>query len=277
VIGPRPLKMATPAVENTLNDPAPVPQETPSPALRKAVAREWLDSLQSLATTVVIAVFVITFLVQAFQIPSESMENTLLIGDYLLVDKFSFGNSGAWTSVLPYQKIRHGDIIVFKWPVHPEQHFVKRVIGVPGDRVHLVNGKVFVNGTPVSEDYAVHKLLNHDSFRDDFPSRRSTSPNVTSSWWAEIPLLTRQKDLMVPEGQYFVLGDNRDESLDSRYWGLVPRENIVGKPLIIYFSLRQIEDDPFALPADDKIERFAYRIWHLPAMARWDRMMQIVK
>jgi len=268
--------MATPAVENTLNESAPVPQQT-APAPRKTVAREWLDPLQSLATTVVIAVFVITFLVQAFQIPSESMENTLLIGEYLPVDKFSFANSGAWTSVLPYQKIRHGDIIVFKWPVHPEQHFVKRVIGVPGDRIHLVSGKVFVSGVPVDEGYAVHKLLNHDSFRDDFPSRRSTSPNVTSSWWAEIPLLTRQKDLMVPEGQYFVLGDNRDESLDSRYWGLVPRENIVGKPLIIYFSLRQIDDDPFTLAADDKIERFAYRIWHLPAMARWDRMLQIVK
>jgi signal peptidase I len=276
VIGPQPLDMATPAVENTLNESVAAQQQT-APAPLKTVAREWLDPLQSLATTVVIAVFVITFLVQAFQIPSESMENTLLIGDYLLVDKFSFGSGGGWNSFLPYQKIRHGDIIVFKWPVHPEQHFVKRVIGVPGDRIHLVNGKVFVNGAPVSEDYAVHKLLNHDSFRDDFPSRRSISPNVTSSWWAEIPLLTRQKDLMVPEGQYFVLGDNRDESLDSRYWGLVPRENIVGKPLIIYFSLRQIDDDPFTVAADDKIERFAYRIWHLPAMARWDRMLQIVK
>jgi signal peptidase I len=244
---------------------------------RKLAGREWLSPLQSLASTVVIAIFVITFVVQAFQIPSESMENTLLIGDYLLVDKFSFSPGGAWNYVLPYQKIRHGDIIVFRWPVHPEQHFVKRVIGTPGDRIHMVNGTVFVNGTQVTENYAVHKQLNHDSFRDDFPSRRASSPNVTSSWWAEIPSLTRQRDLLVPEGHYFVLGDNRDESLDSRYWGLVPRENIVGKPLIIYFSLRQSDDDLLSMTPDDKIERFAYRVWHLPAMARWDRTLQFVK
>jgi len=276
VIGPRaPINMATPVVDNPVLEPDPAPQR--AEAAPKLAVREWLDPLQSLAFTVVIAIFVITFLIQAFQIPSESMENTLLIGDYLLVDKFSFGPGGPWSNILPYQKIRHGDIVVFRWPVHPEQHFVKRVIGVPGDRIRLVGGKVFVNGTPMDEGYAVHKLLNHDTFRDDFPSRRSISPNVTSSWWAEIPLLTRRSDLMVPEGQYFVLGDNRDESLDSRYWGLVPRENIVGKPLLIYFSLRQNDDDPFTVGADDKIERFAYRIWHLPAMARWDRMLHIVK
>jgi signal peptidase I len=267
--------MATPAVDNPILETTAAPQQAET--ARKLAVREWLDPLQSLAFTVVIAIFVITFVVQAFQIPSESMENTLLIGDYLLVDKFSFGPGGLWSNILPYQKIRHGDIVVFRWPVHPEQHFVKRVIGVPGDRIRLVGGKVFVNGTPMNEGYAVHKLLNHDSFRDEFPSQRSISPNVTSSWWAEIPLLTRRSDLMVPEGQYFVLGDNRDESLDSRYWGLVPRENIVGKPLLIYFSLRQTDDDPFSVAADDKIERFAYRIWHLPAMARWNRMLQIVK
>src|SRR5438128_5575164 len=118
------------------------PSETMIPAHQKPSNTDWPSSLQSLLTTVVIAVFVITFLVQAFQIPSESMENTLLIGDYLLVDKFSLGPGGIWDKVLPYQKIKHGDVIVFKWPVHPEQHFVKRVIGVPGDRIRLINGKV---------------------------------------------------------------------------------------------------------------------------------------
>jgi signal peptidase I len=268
--------MATPVVDNSVQESDQAPRQA-APSVRKPGVRDWMDPLQSLASTVVIAIFVITFLLQAFQIPSESMENTLLIGDYLLVDKFSFGPPGLWNNILPYQKIRHGDIIVFKWPVHPEQHFVKRVIGVPGDRIRLVNGKVLVNGNPVQETYAVHKLLNHDFFRDEFPSRRSLSPNVTSSWWAEIPSLTRNSDLMVPEGEYFVLGDNRDESYDSRYWGFVPRENIVGKPLVIYFSLRQNDDDPLTAASDDKIERFAYRIWHLPAMARWDRMLQLVK
>jgi signal peptidase I len=268
--------MASPVIQDPTTEPAPTPQQQPSDSPR-SVALEWLDPLQSFAATVVIAIFVITFLVQAFQIPSESMENTLLIGDYLLVDKFSLGPGGIWDKTLPYQKIKHGDVIVFKWPVHPEQHFVKRVIGVPGDRIRLVNGKVFVNGTLMNESYAVHKLMNHDSFRDDFPSRRSTSPNVTSSWWAEIPSLIRQSDLMVPEGEYFVLGDNRDESLDSRYWGFVPRENIVGKPLLIYFSMRQNDDDPLTVAADAKIEHFAYRIWHLPAMARWDRVLHVVK
>src|SRR5437879_103259 len=171
--------MVTPAIDNPVQEPVLAAQPGTTEE-RKLAAREWFSSLQSLASTVVIAIFVITFLIQAFQIPSESMENTLLIGDYLLVDKFSFSPGGGWNHVLPYKKIQHGDIIVFRWPVHPEQHFVKRVIGTPGDRIHMVNGSVFVNGTLVNENYAVHKPLNHDSFRDDFPSRRSISPTVTS-------------------------------------------------------------------------------------------------
>ena len=114
-------------------------------------------SLQSLLGTVVIAVFVITFVVQAFQIPSESMENTLLIGDYLLVDKFCYGGNGFWDHFMPYKPVRRGDVVVFHYPVNPEQHFVKRVIGIPGDRVRIVAGKVFVNGNLMAEDYVVHK------------------------------------------------------------------------------------------------------------------------
>src|SRR5881409_616252 len=114
---------------------------------------DWTTSLQSLLATVVIAVFVITFVVQAFQIPSESMENTLLIGDYLLVDKLRYGGGSVWDSVIPYRQVRRGDIIVFHYPVNPVQHFVKRVIGVPGDHVRLMNRQVWVNGLPLKENY----------------------------------------------------------------------------------------------------------------------------
>src|ERR1700758_219478 len=105
---------------------------------------DWISSLQSLLTTVVIAVFVITFIVQAFQIPSESMENTLLIGDYLLVDKLHYGKDPQGEKILPYGHVQRGDIIVFHYPVHPSEHFVKRVVGIPGDRIRLVNRRVYV-------------------------------------------------------------------------------------------------------------------------------------
>src|SRR5277367_3694142 len=119
-------------------------------------AAQWPSSLQSLLTTVVIAVFVIAFVVQAFQIPSESMENTLLIGDYLLVDKLRYGGGGAWNYLMPYRPVRRGDIVVFRYPLNPTQHFVKRVVGVPGDRVRLINRQVYVNGSSLRENYVVH-------------------------------------------------------------------------------------------------------------------------
>ena len=126
-------------------------------------------SLQSLMGTVVIAIFVITFIVQAFQIPSESMENTLLVGDYLLVNKLCYGGQGLGDHLMPYQKIARGDIIVFHYPVDPQQHFVKRVIGVPGDRLRMVNKKVFINGKPMDEPYVRFLEPPNNLFRDDFP------------------------------------------------------------------------------------------------------------
>src|SRR3989440_3995164 len=124
-----------------------------------------LSSMQSLLATVVIAVFVITFVVQAFQIPSESMENTLLIGDYLLVDKLRYGGGGFWDPIMPYRRVRRGDIFVFRYPVNPTQHFVKRVVGVPGDRVRLINRRVYVNGVPSEEGYVRFSSRVHDAFR----------------------------------------------------------------------------------------------------------------
>ena len=236
-----------------------------------------LDSIQFLASTVVIAIFVIVFLTQAFQIPSESMEQTLLIGDYLLVDKVYYGDGGRWGNVLPYHPVERGDIIVFKWPVRPQQHFVKRVIGIPGDRVRMSRGHVLVNGKQVEEKYAVFKATAADSYRDDFPNVRYRSRQVTDDWWQDFPGFIRNGDLLVPEGHYFVLGDNRDQSLDSRYWGFVPRENIVGKPFLIYLSLQTQVPETSASAADDKIGRFGYVLWHLPGLARWNRIMRVVR
>src|SRR5438309_7099332 len=187
---------------------------------------DWTTSLQSLLATVVIAVFVITFVVQAFQIPSESMENTLLIGDYLLVDKLRYGGNSVWDHYLPYRKVHRGDIIVFRYPVNPSQHFVKRVVGVPGDHVRLIKRQVWVNGLPLKEPYVRYSSPIHDVYRDDFPQVDYIAPGEESLWFKQLKQSVQHCELVVPQGKYFVMGDNRDDSLDSRYWGFVPRENI---------------------------------------------------
>ena len=144
-----------------------------------------IGSLQSLAGTVVIAVFVITFIVQAFQIPSESMENTLLVGDYLLVNKLCYGGRGLGDHLMPYQKIARGDIVVFHYPVDPHQHFVKRVIGIPGDRLRLVNKQVWINGTPLREPYVRFLEPPNNMFRDNFPRLDSIPAIGLEGKWHE--------------------------------------------------------------------------------------------
>ena len=240
----------------------------------KRDADGWMSGIQWLCSTVVLAVFVITFIAQAFQIPSESMEKTLLIGDYLLVDKVHYGQGGAWNWLMPYTPINRGDIIVFRYPVHPSQHFVKRVIGIAGDRVHLYRGTVFVNGKVVDESrFAVHNSQQFDAYRDNFPSGNYISPEVNSSWWVEMHSVVHQGDVVVPAGKYFVMGDNRDKSLDSRYWGFVPRDNIIGRPFLIYWSVRRQETPS----PDGKLERLLYTLVHLPEDARWDRTFRLVR
>jgi signal peptidase I len=239
----------------------------------------WPESLQSIMGTVVIAVFVVTFVVQAFQIPSESMENTLLTGDYLLVDKLHFGNDGFWGHFLPYRKVKRGDIVVFHYPIHPGEHFVKRVIGVPGERVRMIGGRVYVNGTLTVEAYAHHSRPDDGGiearFRDDFPQSTTGVSGVNASWKVEMAKLVDDGQLIVPEGNYFVMGDNRDDSLDSRYWGFVPEQNIVGRPLVIYWSMRSQGNE---YPADgNKLARFVYAMSHLVQITRWDRALRLVQ
>jgi len=237
---------------------------------------DWLGSAQSLLVTIVIAVFVITFVIQAFQIPTPSMEDTLLVGDYLLVDKLHYGGRfGA--PFVPYRTIQHGDIIVFHYPVNPEQHFVKRVIGVPGDRVRLINKHVYVNGVAVPEPYVVYKIGDHNVFRDEFP-RLNIPYGLEARWWLQMQKLVEDGQLIVPSGHYFVMGDNRDDSSDSRYWGFVPQENIIGRPLIIYWSLKtDSEDMPRSPSASDKIFHFIYAALHIFQITRWDRTLRVVR
>jgi signal peptidase I len=260
----------------TVSPVSTVPKNAKAHAGRKIESEHWLGVMQWLCGTVVIAVFVITFLTQAFQIPSESMEKTLLVGDYLLVDKVHFAQSGIWEHLLPYQPISRGDIIVFRYPVRPSQHFVKRVIALPGDRVHLREGRVYVNGQLVQDQaYAAHNSRQYDSYRDDFPNDSYISSDVNSTWWVQMHHAIRNGELVVPPNQYFVLGDNRDHSLDSRYWGFVPRENVIGRPLVIYWSMKQPEA-ALAGAADGKLSNLVYRLTHLLENARWSRSLRVV-
>ena len=162
-------------------------------------AGDWPATVQSVAGTIVIAVFVVTFLVQAFTIPSESMESTLLVGDYLLVDKFCYGGNVGWNRLMPYRKIRRQDVIVFHYPVNPAQDFVKRVVALPGDRLRLVNKKVFVNGTALQEPYAQYVTNMRNYYRDDFPRTDSPDYGVDARWWKEMPKLVEDHQLIIPE------------------------------------------------------------------------------
>ena len=254
------------------------PQVSAVPSHRRVVTTlgtDMISSLQSLLGTVVIAIFVITFVVQAFQIPSESMENTLLVGDYLLVNKLCYGGPGFGDHLLPYQKIATGDIIVFHYPVDPTQHFVKRVVGVPGDRLRMINKKVFINGQPLDEPYVRFLEPPINMFRDNFPRTDIPAYGLEGKWWLQMRKLVEDGQLIVPEGHYFVMGDNRDDSQDSRYWGFVPRENIIGRPLLIYWSVQDWDRNPSS-SVRGRLSHLAYAITHIFQLTRWNRTLRLV-
>ncbi len=197
-----------------------------------------LPAVQSLLYVLVFALFLMTFTVQPIRIPSASMEPTLLVGDFLLLDKQAVASDAF--GLMPPAGVERGDVVVFHDPVDdPSVHLVKRVIGLPGDRLHLRDGVVYLNGKALQESYAVHRPGAVDTFRDDFPLLESRDAGVDTNWWVRLRGLVRGGELTVPQGDYFVMGDNRNDSEDSRYWGFVPRDAIVGKPVLIYFSLKQ--------------------------------------
>lgn len=263
--------IATPLAE----PPVVAPALPPAPKSRRLRDSGVLGTIQSLIGTIAIAVFVITFIIQAFTIPSESMEKTLLIGDYLLVDKAHFG-AGLPHWLMPYERIHRQDVIVFRYPVHPSMYFVKRVVGVPGDRIRLIDKKVFVNGIPLDEPYVFYSKP-FDAYRDNFPNGPTWSFDVDGHWGLEFHKLVENRQLIVPQNCYFVMGDNRDDSSDSRYWGFVPQENIVGRPLLIYFSLRAPDVQPPAPTLGDKLLNLGVRLEHVFQDIRWHRVLRIVQ
>ncbi len=241
------------------------------------VAPNVMDLVRSLVSVIVIALFILTFIVQPFRIPSKSMERTLLVGDFLLVNKAAYAPPGHWKWLLPYHTIQRGDIVVFHFPPDPPEHVVKRVIGLPGDHVHLEDGRAWVNGQPLRESYAVFEPAYPDNFRDSFPTRLYTDPGVDSQWWMEMRREVREGDLVVPPGQYFVLGDNRNFSRDSRYWGFVPRDHIVGRPLVIYFSLRPKSANQSAGLPDDRLGQKNDPLDSMEDFARWNRFLRVIR
>jgi signal peptidase I len=218
---------------------------------KKSTVREYFESI---VIAVILALFVRTWAVQAFKIPTGSMENNLLIGDHLLVNKFVFGPTRPQVEkkFLPVREPRRGDIVVFKYPDEPERDFIKRVIGLPGDTLELRNKKVYVNGQPLDEPY-VH-----------FLEPASTSQEVTS-----FDVRERYGPVRVPGDQYFVMGDNRDNSQDSRYWGFLPRSYIKGRALMIYWSY---DAGPDQYSQDGTITRLVSVITHFFTRTRWERI-----
>jgi len=249
----------------------------PSPRL----AQLWLhlptlpEALASLLSTVVVALFLLTFVVQPFLIPSESMEHTLLVGDFLLFNKQIYAPTSKLSRwLLPYREVARGDIVIFHHPEPPL--LVKRVVGIPGDRIRIDGGRVTINGAVLPEPYAAFEPAPPNTFRDNFPAKMYTDPAVDPTWWRQMQNLTRDGELMVPQGEYFVLGDNSNHSNDSRFWGFVPRQAIVAKPLVIYFSLARPSTTEVQPAADDRLGHDRELTAKLAGFARWKRIFHVV-
>ncbi|MBI1358110.1 MAG: signal peptidase I [Acidobacteria bacterium] len=221
--------------KNPTAEPVALPADAAPPAAQPIDEARPRGFVAEWTVTILLLLFGTTTLVQAFVIPTGSMEDSLLIGDHLLVDKLSYAPSDAVGSMLlPYEEPQRGDVIVFRYPIDLSQTFVKRVIGVPGDRLRIVDKQVFLNGKQIEEPYVVHKTDYTLDYRDNFPA--APDPQVYPPAHEMLRKHVENGELVVPDGNFFALGDNRDLSLDSRYWGFVPRENIIGKPLIVYWS-----------------------------------------
>ena len=222
-----------------------------------------VEFLASLAGVLVTGLFIITFVLQAFEIPSSSMEDTLLIGDHVFVNREQFAPPTHWMrSLMPYRDIHRGDIVVFLSPEEQGLFVVKRIMGVPGDHIHLRDGVVYRNGEKLVEPQVRHKVANYDPYRDNFPAvPPSEMYNVRNEKWAqELPTHLEGGDIVVPPESYFAMGDNRDVSYDSRYWGFIPRKNVIGRPMFVYWSFVTPPDQYQMRSAGDRLGFLAHII-----------------
>jgi signal peptidase I len=253
------------ATTTTTKPVKPDPQEAP-PAQRHSLA-EW-------AITILVLLFGTSTIAQPFVIPTASMHNTLLTGDHLLVDKLAYSPSDAMSKhLLPYEDVQRGDIIVF---LHPtlNVNYVKRCIGLPGDHIKLMNKQVYINGKLLNEPYVIHQA-GFAEYRDNFPlgdPEYVQDPKMVERAHRMVKDDVVDGELVIPEGSYFAMGDNRDDSLDSRYWGLVPRDNIVGKPLIIFWSYDATTEDL----KDYNLHHMFDLAAHFFTKTRWNRTLKLI-
>jgi len=239
-----------------------------------------VEFLASLAGVLATGLFIITFVLQAFEIPSSSMEDTLLIGDHVFVNREQFAPPTNWLGpLLPYRDIRRGDIVVFLSPEEQGLFVVKRIMGIPGDRIHLRDGVVYRNGQKLDEPYVQHKMNDYNPYRDNFPSVPPTEMYGVRNerWQREFQSHVQDEDIVVPPNSYFAMGDNRDVSYDSRYWGFIPRANVIGRPMFIYWSFITPPDQYQMRSAGDRLGFLAHIIIHFFDETRWSRTLRIPK
>jgi signal peptidase I len=264
-----------------VTDPVPVSNE-------ERVEETPYEAVASICSVLVVGLFILTFLGQNFVIPSGSMEDTLLVGDHLVVDRITLASPAKWMPLVHYREPKRGDVVVFLKPAadpdpvdgSPTYPFlVKRLIGVPGDRIHLRDGVVILNGVaqnppPGSKEGPTA----YRDFLDEYPSNPPTTDiGATEAWSVEFPSHVENGDLVVPPGKYFMMGDNRHNSLDSRYWGFVPRENIVGRPLFNYWSFKTPEDQYEQTGIGNSVAWMAHVVLHFFSDTRWSRTFHLIK
>ena len=257
-----------------------MPKRKKSPARAESKIQKSRNGIAEWAVTILILLFGTTTLCQAFVIPTGSMEDTLLVGDHVLVDRLAYAPAGSISRhFLPYENPQHGDIIVFRYPPDLKETLVKRLIGLPGDRIRISNGVVYRNGKRLNEPYVYHKYA-YDPALDHFPWRCCRPVKEDLGRQTQQQMLeqnVRSGEVIVPDDHYFAMGDNRDNSSDSRYWGFVPRDNLVGKPFLIYWSYQASTEDLTGETAGSLLTHGLDLAEHFFTRTRWSRTFQVIR